>query len=102
MGTSENSDFSGTIEACDLKGGSCRSRSFLYHIFPGFLYRVTDEALIAETAGWPNFFLMNIFSLLLKDLNVFLLSVCFVFYLAKISGERLHDHWSSGSPFLHE
>ena len=24
-------------------------------------YRVTDEALIAETAVWPNFFLMNIF-----------------------------------------
>ena len=23
--------------------------------------RVTDEALIAETAVWPNFFLMNIF-----------------------------------------
>ena len=25
------------------------------------VYRVTDEALIAETAVWPNFFLMNIF-----------------------------------------
>ena len=25
------------------------------------IYRVTDEALIAETAVWPNFFLMNIF-----------------------------------------
>ena len=23
--------------------------------------------------------------------------LCFVFYLAKISGERLQDHWSSGS-----
>ena len=34
------------------------SRSFLYHIFPGF--------------------------------------VCFVLYLAKISGERLQDHWFSG------
>ena len=22
--------------------------------------------------------------------------VCFVLYYAKISGERLHDHWSSG------
>ena len=22
--------------------------------------------------------------------------VCFVLYLDKISGERLHDHWSSG------
>ena len=25
------------------------------------VYRVTDEALIAETAVWPNFLLMNIF-----------------------------------------
>ena len=24
-------------------------------------YRVTDEALLAETALWPNFFLMNVF-----------------------------------------
>ena len=39
--------------------------------FPGFtvfstgsfcqVYRVTDEALIAETAVWPNYYLMNIF-----------------------------------------
>ena len=27
----------------------------------GWLYRVTDEALIAETMVWPNFFLMNVF-----------------------------------------
>ena len=26
--------------------------------------------------------------------------VCFVLYLAKISGERLQDHWSSGFTFL--
>ena len=25
--------------------------------------------------------------------------VCFVLYLAKISGERLQDHWSSGLSF---
>ena len=25
--------------------------------------------------------------------------VCFVLYLAKISGERLQDHWSSGCSF---
>ena len=25
--------------------------------------------------------------------------VCFVLYLAKISGERLQDHWSSGFKF---
>ena len=27
----------------------------------GLIYRVTDQALIAETAVWPNVFLMNIF-----------------------------------------
>ena len=25
------------------------------------IYRVTDEALIAETMVWPNFFLINVF-----------------------------------------
>ena len=25
--------------------------------------------------------------------------VCFVLYLAKISGERLQDHWSSGMEY---
>ena len=25
--------------------------------------------------------------------------VCFVLYYAKISGERLQDHWSSGLPY---
>ena len=25
------------------------------------IYKVTDEALIAETMVWPNFFLMNVF-----------------------------------------
>ena len=28
--------------------------------------------------------------------------VCFVLYLAKISGERLQDHWSSGSLLFQE
>ena len=27
--------------------------------------------------------------------------VCFVLYLAKISGERLQDHWSSGLNYFH-
>ena len=30
----------------------------------------------------------------------FLGFVCFVLYLAKISGERLQDHWSSGFNFF--
>ena len=32
--------------------------------FPGSfleIYRVTDDALIADTMVWPNFFLMNVF-----------------------------------------
>ena len=36
------------------------------------IYRVTDEALIAETAVWPNFFLMNVF-FALKGSNFLLL-----------------------------
>ena len=32
---------------------------FLWLLLPDF--RVTDEALVAETAVWPNFFLMNVF-----------------------------------------
>ena len=36
------------------------------------IYRVTDEALIAETMVWPKFFLINVF-LLLKDLNFFII-----------------------------
>ena len=35
-------------------------------------YRVTDEALIAETMVWPNFFLMNVF-FALKESQVLLL-----------------------------
>ena len=36
------------------------------------VYRVTDEALIAETAVWPNFYLMNIF-LALKGSKLFII-----------------------------
>ena len=35
-------------------------------------YRVTDEALIAETMVWPNFFLMNVF-FALKGSKVFII-----------------------------
>ena len=38
---------------------------FKYTVFSSaffcLIYRVTDEALIAETAVWPNFFLLNVF-----------------------------------------
>ena len=37
------------------------------------VYRVTDEALIAETAVWPNFFLMNIF-FALKGSKLFIIT----------------------------
>ena len=36
------------------------------------IYRVTDEALIAETAVWSNFFLMNVF-FALKGSNFFII-----------------------------
>ena len=49
------------------------------------IYRVTDEALIAETAVWPNFFLMNIFLALKgsKLIIIILLHICclFVYHL---------------------
>ena len=36
--------------------------SFLTFISSRYkIYRVTDEALIAEAMVWPNFFLMNVF-----------------------------------------
>ena len=36
------------------------------------VYRVTDEALIAETAVWPSFFLMNVF-FALKESKLFII-----------------------------
>ena len=41
----------------------------------GQVYSVTDEALIAETAVWPNFFLMNIF-FALKGSKLFIIICC--------------------------
>ena len=35
------------------------------------IYRVTDEALIAETMVWPNFFLMNVVFFALKGSKLF-------------------------------
>ena len=58
-------------------------------------YRVTDEALIAETAVWPNFFLLNVF-FALKGSKLFIIICIFCAYTWTISGERLQDHWSSG------
>ena len=42
-------------------------------VHPRF-YRVTDEALIAETAVWPNFFLMNVF-FALKGSKLFIITI---------------------------
>ena len=38
----------------------CKFTAFSFGSFCQ-IYSVTDEALIAETALWPNFFLMNVF-----------------------------------------
>ena len=45
--------------------------SLLFHT-----YRVTDEALIAETMVWPNFFLMNVF-FALKGSKLFIIIYLF-------------------------
>ena len=37
------------------------------------IYRITDQALIAETAVWPNFFLINVF-LALKGSQLFIIT----------------------------
>ena len=43
----------------------CHAKIFKYTVFSSGsfcqIYRVTDEALIAQTAIWLNFFLMNVF-----------------------------------------
>ena len=38
------------------------------------IYRVSDEALIAEAAVWPNFFLMNVF-FALKGSKLFIIII---------------------------
>ena len=68
-------DFSETIEASDLKG----SRADIYLI----LWRYVS------IEGQGHFFTIYFSGF-----------VCFVLYLDKISGERLQDHWSSGSQLL--
>ena len=64
-------DFSETIAACDLKVG--RSR---------------QQIEIMSIEGQGHFFTIY-----------FPGFVCYVLYYAKISGERLQDHWSSGLNF---
>ena len=43
------------------------------------IYRVTDEALIAETMVWPNFFLMDVF-FALKGSKLFTIMCMFCAY----------------------
>ena len=62
-------DFSETIAASDLKGSSSR------HLIE----------FMKACEGQGHFFTIH-----------FPGFVCFVFFWAKISGERLQDHWSSG------
>ena len=71
MGKVKTVDFSETIAACDLKIGRCR--------------QLIEIIRYVSIEGQGHFFTIY-----------FPGSVCFVLYLAKISGERLQDHWSSG------
>ena len=64
-------NFSETFAACDLKVGRCR--------------QLIEVIRYVSIEGQGHFFTIY-----------FLCFVCFVLYLAKISGERLQDHWSSG------
>ena len=41
---------------------------------------VTDEALIAETAVWPNFFLMNVFFALKRSKLFIIICCCCLFH----------------------
>ena len=72
MGKIKTVDFSGSIIACDLKVGKCRQLIEIMKVY------VSNE-------GQGHFFTIY-----------FPGFVCFVLYKAKISGERLQDHWSSG------
>ena len=64
-------NFSETIAACDLKVGRCR--------------QLIEVIRYVSIEGQGHFFTIY-----------FQCFVCFVLYLAEISGERLQDHWSSG------
>ena len=66
-------DFSETIAACDLKVGRCRQ-----------LIEIMKPRYVSIEGQ------VHFFTIYFPDI------VCFVLYKAKISGERLQDHWSSG------
>ena len=51
------------------------------------IYRVTDEALIAETMIWPNFFLMNVL-FALKGSKLFIIIVLFQFVVFVYDNEK--------------
>ena len=56
------------------------------------VYRVTDEALIAETAVWPNFFLMNIF-FARKGSKLFIVIILLVEFIYLASDSYLSMHY---------
>ena len=56
------------------------------------VYRVTDEALIAETAVWPNFFLMNIF-FAIKGSKLFII-ICQDFMVVLVICKNEEDTYS--------
>ena len=57
---------------------SNQGHGLLSNFIIGFVYRVTDEALIAKTTVWPNFSLMNIF-FALKGSKLFII-ICMFWY----------------------
>ena len=52
------------------------------------IYRVTDEALIAETMVWPNFFLMNVFFALKGSKPFFIISYHCSWVLCRVAAVK--------------
>ena len=59
------------------------------------IYRVTDEAFIAETVVWPNFFIMNVFFALKGSKHFIIIWTAISF----ISETAFEDCTCSFSPF---
>ena len=52
------------------------------------IFRVTDEALIAETMVWPNFFLMNVFFALQGSKLFIIISYHYSWMLCRVAAVK--------------
>ena len=58
------------------------------------IHRVTDEALIAETMVWPNFFLMNVFFALKGSKLFIIISYHCSWMLCRVAAVKVSPHSS--------